>query len=129
MFFEFEPEIFNVFILKPSQGHPNSIPAAEKKICKMCGVSFADITKTGKAGCGECYETFKNELTHSIIRIHGAVNHTGKIPKNRRVKISAKRKLEELSFRMQKAVGEQNFEEAANIRDEINKIKTEAGEV
>ena len=121
MFFEFEPDIFNVFILKPS----HAVTVAERKTCSMCGLSFADITKTGKVGCGECYEIFKNELKPTVIRIHGTANHTGKIPKNRSVQISAKRKIEELNIRMKKAIEEQNFEEAAVIRDEINKINQE----
>jgi len=122
----FDPDIFNTFVFYkiPVQ----SQPAAERKICPMCGCSFADITKTGKAGCGECYETFKQELTPTVIRIHGTANHTGKIPQNRSLQISAKRKIEELSKRIKKAIEEQNFEEAAVIRDEINKINNELKE-
>ena len=125
----FEPDIFNMLIFYKISNDPNDPndpqpqTAAERKVCAMCGRSFADITKTGKAGCGECYETFKQELTPTVIRIHGTANHTGKIPKNKRVQISAKRKIEELNKRMKKVIEEQNFEEAAVIRDEINKIK------
>lgn len=98
---------------------------AEKRSCPMCGLSFSDIAKSGKAGCGECYETFKGEFTPNVKRIHGTADHTGKIPKNRSAKISAKRKIEELQARQKKMIEDQNFEEAAKIRDEINQINLE----
>lgn len=119
----FEPDIFNTFVFY--KVNPQAYSVAEKKSCPMCGLSFADIAKSGKVGCGECYETFKNEFKPNVIRIHGTANHTGKIPKNRSLQISAKRKIEELNIRMKKMIEEQNFEEAAIIRDEINKINLE----
>ena len=119
----FEPDIFNMFVFYEVPARAQ--PGADKKICPMCGLSFADITKSGKAGCGECYGTFKSEFTPNVMRIHGTANHTGKIPKNRSLQISAKRKTEELNARLKKMIDEQNFEEAAVIRDEINKINLE----
>ena len=120
---DFESDIFSMLNFNRTL-----YPAVEKKVCPMCGLSFADISKSGKAGCGECYETFKNELKPSVIRIHGTANHTGKIPKNRSLQISAKRKIEELNIKLRKMIDEQNFEEAALIRDEINKISREIQE-
>jgi protein arginine kinase activator len=128
MFFEFEPDIFNIFILNKTPGvFTEKTEKTEKKVCGMCGWSFANIGKTGKTGCGKCYSTFKSELTPAVAHIHGTARHTGKIPKNMSARITAKRKTEELNAKMQKAVAEQNFEEAAAIRDEINKLKTEGG--
>ena len=120
---DFESDLFNMLSL--GKFPPALHPLTERKICPMCGLSFAEITKSGKAGCGECYETFKSEFTPNVKRLHGTANHTGKIPKNRSAKISAKRKIEELRARLSKMVEEQNFEEAAVIRDEINKISGE----
>jgi len=119
-----EPDVFNMF--DPKKIPPSVYSAAHKKACPMCGLSFADIAKSGKAGCGECYGTFKSELTPNVIRIHGTANHTGKIPKNRGAQITAKRKIEELGAKLKKMVDEQNFEEAAVIRDEIKKLSGES---
>ena len=115
----FEPDIFNMFVFYKAAEQP----ASPKKSCAMCGWSMQNIDKTGKVGCSGCYETFGNELMPVILNIHGTARHTGKIPKSRIALISAKRKIEELNLKMQKVVAEQNFEEAAVIRDEINKIK------
>ena len=105
---------------------PSVYSASDKKVCPMCGLFFADIIKSGKAGCGECYSTFKNELAPSVVKIHGTVNHTGKFPKSRGAQISAKRKIEELGARLKRVVAEQNFEEAALIRDEIKRLNGES---
>jgi protein-arginine kinase activator protein McsA len=42
-------------------------------------------------------------------------------------RLSAKRKIGELGAKLKKMIADQNFEEAAAIRDEINKIKSESG--
>ena len=115
----FESDIFSM--LNSQALH--SVKEEEKTVCPICGQSFSDIVKSGKAGCGQCYETFKNEFTPNIIKIHGTANHIGKIPKSKSLYINAKRKIDELNLKMKKVIEEQNFEEAAVIRDEINKIK------
>ena len=101
---------------------------AKNRSCPMCEVSLSEIMKSGKAGCGKCYETFRDELSPSIAKIHGSAEHIGKIPKNMQSRITARKKLEELGAKMKKAVSEQNFEEAAVLRDEINKINRESEE-
>ena len=120
---DFDSDILNNILNTKFPQSLNS--AAKENMCPMCGSSFQDIAKSGKVGCGECYAAFKNALEPNILRIHGTAKHTGKIPKNMNLKISAKRKIDELSMRLKKMIDEQNFEEAAVIRDEINKINSE----
>jgi len=120
---DFDSDILNMFNL--NKFSPSLSAASGRSACPVCGSSFSDITKSGKVGCGECYAIFKNMLEPNILRIHGTAKHTGKIPKNRSLQISAKRKIEELNMKLKKVVEEQNFEEAAIIRDEINKINAE----
>jgi len=120
---DFAADVFNMLNFnKMSQGLPGV-----RNVCPLCGSSFSQIAQTGKIGCGECYRTFKNELEPNVMRIHGRANHTGKIPKNMSLKISNKRKVEELNIRLKKSIIEQNFEEAAEIRDEIKKLNAQEG--
>lgn len=98
--------------------------------CEKCGCCFDDIIKTGSVGCADCYEKFYSKLLPSIQRIHGKAKHAGKTPKHTNEKIVPKEKtLEEkiadLQKDMQKAIDEQNFEQAAILRDEIKKMKGE----
>jgi len=120
---DFKPDIFDAFNFGKFAAPAN---AAAKTKCPMCGLSFSEIAQSGKAGCGKCYASFKSELEPNVIRIHGTAKHTGKIPKNMSSRLSAKRKIEELGAKLKKVIADQNFEEAASIRDEINKIKKES---
>jgi protein arginine kinase activator len=121
---EFKSDFFNAF--KLGKFTPLAGAAAKNNKCPMCGLSFSDIAQSGKAGCGKCYAAFKGELEPSVMRIHGTARHTGKIPKNMSARLTAKRKIEELGTKLKKMVADQNFEEAAKLRDEINKIKSES---
>ncbi len=99
--------------------------------CEKCGCTFETIVKTGKVGCADCYEKFYNKLLPSIQRIHGKAKHSGKKPiETPKTEVKPKEKtteekIAELEKDMQKAVNEQNFEQAAIIRDEIKKLKGE----
>ncbi|MCL2813097.1 MAG: UvrB/UvrC motif-containing protein [Oscillospiraceae bacterium] len=123
---DFKSQLFDAFGFGKPAAMTESAPKNNK--CPMCGLSFADIAQSGKAGCGKCYAAFKGELEPSVTRIHGTSKHTGKIPENMSSRIFAKRKIEELGAKLKKTVAEQNFEEAAKLRDEINKIKSESEE-
>jgi len=118
-----DSDIFNMFNFDKIAA-PSASPVTKNNICPMCNSSFSDIIKSGKAGCGRCYATFRSELEPNVIRIHGTAKHTGKIPKSMNTQITAKRKIEELNIKLKKMIAEQNFEEAAVIRDEINKINS-----
>ena len=87
----------------------------EKK-CE-CGTTFRSITKTGRVGCEKCYETFKRELAPTLRKMHRTSAHkprTADVKKN-----DPKAEIEELRNLMAKAIKEENFEEAARLRDEI----------
>lgn len=93
--------------------------------CEKCGASFNDIVKTGKVGCAQCYRTFYNKLLPSIRQIHGKASHTGKVPTNlKEIKKPSKEEIiERLNAELKSAVEDQNFEQAAVIRDRIKQIK------
>lgn len=120
---DFVADVFNMFDFNKM----SHALAGARNVCPLCGSNFSQITQTGKVGCGECYKTFKNELEPNVMRIHGRAIHTGKIPKNMSLKISNKRKAEELNIKLKKCISEQNFEEAAEIRDEIKKLNAQEG--
>ena len=81
------------------------------------------ILSTGHLGCSSCVETFGEELLPTIRKIHGNAVHTGKVPQTASIKIKTKRQIELLNEQLKKAISVQNFEEAAQLRDEINRLK------
>lgn len=94
--------------------------------CTKCGSSFAEIARSGKVGCPQCYTEFYNELLPSIRKIHGNTEHTGKTASMAGPKAQIAGKLEKTKEELAKAVKAQNFELAAKLRDEIKEL--EAGE-
>ena len=88
--------------------------------CPVCGCSFADIAKTGKAGCTECYKTFYSELLPYLKRLHGNVDHIGKIPDTASDKPAKKPDdLSQLRDRLKVLIEQEKYEEAAVVRDQI----------
>lgn len=94
--------------------------------CPGCGKSFDEIASDGKMGCAECYSAFYDKLLPSLRRIHGKATYVGNKP---RVDEGASRKrIENLKNELALAIETQNFELAAQLRDEINELVSEGGE-
>ena len=55
--------------------------------CPKCGASFEEIAESGKIGCAECYNVFRDRLMPTIHRIHGAAKHKGKVPGSNALRI------------------------------------------
>lgn len=108
-------------------------PPAEEKRCPGCGSSFREISKSGKAGCGQCYETFRSQFLPVIQRVHGTLRHTGKVPGGSALRVQEENRqlaqrpepspLEEKRRQLREAVEAQNFEEAAVLRDQIKEME------
>ena len=93
-------------------------PGAEDKTCHACGMRLGDFRKNSRLGCGECYQAFREELRPLLSSIHKGTSHRGKIPA--REKMSAE--VASLHKALKQAVGSQNFEEAARLRDRIRTL-------
>lgn len=87
--------------------------------CPMCGNSFRDIAESGRFGCAECYETFYDKVLPSIERIHGQTKHVGKKANNENKDADYLIDRDDLKNQLTKAVEEQNYELAAELRDKI----------
>ncbi|HRT82669.1 MAG TPA: UvrB/UvrC motif-containing protein, partial [Oscillospiraceae bacterium] len=94
--------------------------------CPKCGSSFEDIAKSGKIGCAECYNTFYEKLLPTRQRIHGRIRHSGKVSEAACEENKKQSELEKLRCRLNAAVEEQNYEEAAVLRDKIRELEKEA---
>ncbi len=101
--------------------------AGEAKVlrCPKCGNSFEDIAREGKLGCAECYAAFYDKLLPSLQRLHGLIQHSGKVAYSDGEKIKLKGRIDKLKTDLAAAVAEQNFELAAELRDEIKALEKE----
>ncbi len=91
--------------------------------CPNCGLTYADFRKIGRLGCGECYNAFTKYLEPLLKRIHGSTQHMGKSPSMVTKVLKKEIDMQGLRNRLQKAVAEEAFEEAAKLRDQIREIE------
>ena len=95
-------------------------PSKESKmVCSACGMSFSDFTKIGRLGCGNCYVTFKSQLNDLLRKIHGSTQHRGKFPHTTKGVMKPLWEETKLQEELKKAIEEEDFERAAQIRDQI----------
>lgn len=92
-------------------------------ICSTCNTSFKEYKKTGKLGCSECYKAFEDELDPRIKSIYGFSEHVGKYPKNKAKNNSSIERIRELKEQLNTAIKNEEYEDAAKLRDEILKIE------
>lgn len=93
--------------------------------CGFCGTSLADIERNGRLGCSKCYDTFGDFLLNPLKQIHGSNRHTGKLPSRAGKGIRHANEIERLQNELSRAVMDQNFEKAAELRDKINDLKAQ----
>ena len=93
--------------------------------CPVCGFTQADFKKTGRLGCSACYDTFAGGLADLLKGMHKGLRHTGKMPAALSRRYAMTDRVKSLESRLQKAVKAEQYEDAARLRDEIQKIELE----
>jgi protein arginine kinase activator len=110
--------------------------------CVGCGLNFAHFKKTGLLGCPACYQTFEDRIGPMIERAHeGGFSHVGKVPKRAldtckgtgdpsRIESllgdirQREERLELLRQRLAKSIHDEEYEQAAMLRDELTRLTT-----
>jgi len=90
--------------------------------CSNCGMGYNDFKKSGRFGCSECYETFKKHIPSLLKRIHGATKYVGDIPKTGEFKV-VRNELQQLRKELRSAIEKEDYEKAAEIRDEMKVLE------
>ena len=91
--------------------------------CPSCGLNYEDFKKTGRLGCGKCYETFHRFLLPLLKKIHSSINHNGKVPTCLEKKVTSQSKIDGLNQRLRRAIQLEEYEEAAKLRDQIKVLE------
>src|SRR5213083_1303628 len=97
--------------------------------CPTCGFTQADFKKTGRLGCAECYTTFAEGLESLLRTMHKGTKHVGKTPQVLKQSQDLADKLKTLQKKLEKAISEEDFEAAVNLRDDINEVKSKLNEL
>ncbi|MGD0349836.1 MAG: UvrB/UvrC motif-containing protein [Verrucomicrobiota bacterium] len=90
--------------------------------CPRCGFTQADFKKSGRLGCPECYHTFAEGLGGLLKTMHKGTRHAGKAPEALRQSRDLSDRLKTLQTKLAKAIKDEDFEQAAILRDEIKQM-------
>lgn len=97
--------------------------------CEKCGLTYEEFNKIGRFGCEECYKQFAEHLQPLFRRIHVTTpTHTGKIPKRYSALIQDKHQLEQLKKQLQHFIEQEQYEQAAEVRDQIQELENKVSE-
>ncbi len=93
--------------------------------CPRCGMLYSSFKETGRLGCADCYTAFQFQLRPLLRRIHGDTHHRGKAPTRGQETVPSTRAIQRLHDELQRAVEREEFERAAQVRDEIRRLEAE----
>ncbi len=111
------------------QGPGTSGEEQEKLSCSTCQLTFEEFARQGRFGCGGCYTSFRPRLESIMRKIHGNSLHRGRNPSmtesaegDQKTPI---REEERLKAELSKAIDDEEFERAAELRDKLRTIRQE----
>jgi len=109
----------------PLKIDPTELKDISQLICDKCGTSLVDIKLNSLMGCERCYEVFsgviafvKNNLDATLDSKNDVQEYTN----DDNIKI----KKETLSNDLKIAIANERYEQAAKIRDELQKLEAES---
>lgn len=96
--------------------------SGEDKSCPRCGMKFSLFRERGRLGCRHCYRAFGDEIDRMLTEMHGSCVHRGK----RYTRIGGvqgtEADIERLRGELDRAIRNEDFEEAARLRDTISAL-------
>ena len=108
-------EVESVDKLKEKKPEPD-------KVCDRCGLKLSELRNKGWLGCASCYQAFEEEIEDLLVHVHGSSMHKGK--KYAGVVQSVSRSdLKRLRGELAIAIKNEQFEQAAALRDAIHGLK------
>ena len=99
---------------------------AEGPSCPSCGYELRLVQDGGMLGCPDCYRSFHRQLRPMLQRYHGAESHVGKLPRAHGPLAALRREIAQLKVLLDQAVGLEQYEDAARLRDEIKRKELQA---
>ena len=94
----------------------------EGLVCEQCGMTYGEFQKCGMLGCAACYQAFKTPMTALLQRVHGNTQHAGRVPGGVHSGTSIRMNIDRLRQKLQKAIEDEEYEQAAKLRDTIRAL-------
>ena len=112
------------FLSQMTGAEEGAAEGEENTTCSFCSLTFAGFRESGRLGCPHCYTTFEFYLKNLLRRVHGGVQHVGKVylPPDPTAS-ERERRLEGLRRKLKYAISTEDFERAAKLRDQIRSLE------
>ncbi len=105
--------------------------------CPKCHTTYGDFVANSSFGCPDCYDVFGPLISDTIKKLQGSDRHIGKKPllyrkqeqsaendvTEEKAEFDSRREIDFLSKKLKEAVAEEDFAEAAKLRDMIAQIR------
>jgi protein arginine kinase activator len=100
--------------------------------CAGCGLQLEEFRRKGRLGCPQCYTAFAAHLGEVLERVHGARQHVGRLPGSDAmipeapadaVALEREQRLVDLRRKLETAIREEAYENAARLRDELKQLE------
>ncbi|RJP26866.1 MAG: hypothetical protein C4527_14350 [Candidatus Omnitrophota bacterium] len=98
---------------------------ANQETCPSCGLSYRAFKESGRLGCSLCYDTFSVQLRPLLQKVQKEIRHLGKVPNKGDNRTTMRRSVSDLRLQLKEAVGQENFELAAHLRDQIRQMENQ----
>jgi len=102
-------------------------PDAGERACSSCGLSLATFRRQGRLGCATCWTVFEAQLVPILRNIQPNVRHVGKAPRTHARQAELRQRFEDLHAELERAVRGEDYERAAQLRDEIRALERTEG--
>ena len=99
---------------------------SDSMVCESCGTTNQDFKKGGRLGCEACYHVFRPVLDPLLDGMHAGTKHLGKIPSGSKSRVRFEQTVDELRKDLKDAVEKEDYEKAAELRDQLNDLENDA---
>ena len=91
-------------------------------VCTECGMGEQAFKKTLRFGCVVCYQVFELKLKLILSQTQKFAKHTGKIPTMYQGREIIRQKIQGLKEQLREAVNREDYEKAAQLRDDLHSL-------
>lgn len=109
--------------VEAAAGGDDEADAAGGQQCEACGIKFVEFRNLGRLGCPHDYDAFKADLLPLLESVHGDTRHAGKAPRRLPRAKAGQVELAQLKRQLQQLVTDEQYEEAARVRDRIRQLE------
>jgi len=97
----------------------------EDRVCPRCKTRESDVKETGVLGCANCFKVFRDTISRAAYRIHGRLEHLGKVPQKTVSKAEKEREIAELQKLMRECAEREDYDQANAYKRKIESLKGE----